>query len=111
MNPHTRTAFALGGSLLIWSPVAISVLNGGTELSTGGLYYLLALVFAYIGTGVISMIMDSYKRSAMEVERAKRQIELLERRAAATERRRVDDKNAADIKAKRSGDKEFPPLP
>lgn len=98
MNPHSRAAWALGISLIVWSPVAFSVLIGAIDLPLGGMYYLGALAISWIGTGVIMNLTATYRNTVHNVERAKREIEEIERRAQAErehhdaqQRRRHDD--------------------
>ncbi len=81
MTPQGRTAWALGLSLALWAPVAMSVLNGRTDGALGGLYYLMALVLTWVGSGVVANLLEGYRQHAERVESTKRQIELLEQQS------------------------------
>lgn len=81
MTPHGRAEWALGLSLLIWSPVALAIVSGSIPLYLGGLYYLAALAIAWVGTGVIAGIVNNYRGVVDNLERAKREIEEIERRS------------------------------
>ena len=97
MSPYSRLAWALGSSLIIWAPVALSIVTKHTDLATGGIYYLGALLLTWFGTGLIDRIMAGYRQTSNRLELAKRQIELIERRNAADQaaepqhRRSTDD--------------------
>ncbi len=80
MNPYSRMMYTLIGALLIWAPAALLTFNGKTDLTQAGLYFLGALLLAYIGTGIISHINHSYRQTAHRLFMAKRQIEIIERR-------------------------------
>ena len=100
MTPDGRMAWTLGAALAAWSPAAIAMATGKVELLNGGLIFVAALIAAWIGTGIVSMIMENYQRSNRRVEEAKLQIQRLEQRAEArAERRRAADKRDAEQNA------------
>ena len=91
MNPHSRMIYALGSALLLWIPAAYRVLTGSLELYKAGLFFLAALIFAWIGTGFISSILENYQRQARVILQAKEQIAVIERRAEMYQRRKEDE--------------------
>ncbi len=96
MSPYGRTMWTLLVALILWSPAAIRTLVGNLDLSVAGMYFLGALLFAYMATGIVDMIVTNYRRTAEQVEFTKRKIELMEQQAAAEQRRRATDKEKAD---------------
>lgn len=101
MNPHNRLIWALGTSLVVWAPAAVSVATGRLEAPAGGIAYLGALGLAWFGTGVIAHLMSNYRAHHDRVDQAKARIEAIERAsiaAADAQQRRKDDKDAKDAK-------------
>jgi len=80
MNPESRMIWTLGGALAMWSPVALGMFAGKVDVAIGGLEFLGALAFAYIGTGIVGAITKGYRSTAEHAERLKRQIEQIEQR-------------------------------
>ena len=98
MHPYQRLQWTIGFSLIIWLPVALGMLGDRIALAPGALYYVGALVFAWIGTGVIEKIINNYRATQNHVMRAQREIERIERRtkrlqeeADEAQRRRATD--------------------
>lgn len=75
----------------MWAPVAFSILVGHTDLAVGGLYFLGALALSWFGTGFIMNLTNRYRATVDELERAKREIERIERRSNEMRNRRADD--------------------
>ena len=90
MNPDTWLSWTLGITLLLWSPAAISMASGNLDILKSGLIFLAALIFSWIGTGVVSHIVETYRNNNQQVEMAKRQIEALEKRHEQQRRRASD---------------------
>ena len=76
---------------MIWIPGLLQVLRGRTDISTAGLYFVAALILAWIGTGVVAGITNRYQRTLHGVERAKHQIAVMERRAELKAKREEED--------------------
>lgn len=93
MNPNTRTAIALGMSLVLWAPVAVSVVNGRQDVMIGGMYYLGGLLLAWVGTGIIATLVNGYRKNIDDLDRAKQEIEEIERRAERDRERQEERHN------------------
>lgn len=80
MTPDSRLAWTLGLTLLLWAPAAVGMITNDLDITKSGLIFLGALLFSWVGTGIVSHLVESYRQSNYQVESAKRQIEALERR-------------------------------
>lgn len=96
MTPDSRLFYTLIAALILWAPVAMSMATGGIEIFNGGLIFLGALLLAWIGSGIISSIITSYRNTNYRVDEAKRQIEKLEARQARYANRRKEDQESED---------------
>ncbi len=91
MNPYARTMWTLIVALILWSPACLQAVGGHLDATIAGLYFLGALLLAYMGTGILDMIVTNYRRTAEQVEDTKRRIEAMEKQAAGEQRRRSTD--------------------
>jgi hypothetical protein len=81
VNPRSRLSWTLAISLLLWLPVAYQVLQDQIDLPIGGLYYLIALALAWVGSGIVLTIISGYlTRARLEAQRALKEIRDIERR-------------------------------
>jgi hypothetical protein len=53
-------SLALGASLVLWWSTASAALAGQVDVATAGGRYLLALLVAWAGTGLVVRIIDAY---------------------------------------------------
>lgn len=60
VDPSLRMSVALGVSLLLWWTTATAALAGHVDVATAGGRYLLALLVAWVGTGLVVRVIDAY---------------------------------------------------
>lgn len=91
MSPQTQLRWTIIAALLMWSPVAYSLIFAGEDMLRGGLLFIAALVVSYIGLSVIAHLINSYQRTQHMVAQAQKQIEMIERRKAELEELDLDE--------------------
>lgn len=89
MSPFTRFSWTLMLALLIWVPALIQLFRNDLALHIAILYLIGALVFAWIGMGLLEGLLNSYAReqqAALEkARRVQQEIREIEARKAAEE--------------------------
>lgn len=94
MSPYSRMMWTLIAALILWSPACLQTVSGQLDATISALYFLGALLLAYMGTGIVDAIANNYRRTAERVEYTKRQIQLMEEQALREQRRRSSDEAA-----------------
>jgi hypothetical protein len=83
MNPYNRMIWTLLCALVMWLPAATGVFNDQIQIHIGGIFFVGALLVAYVGVGIVGQISNGYRSTHDQLAHAKRQIEALERAKAA----------------------------